>query len=106
MLEMVRTPRIPTLSSKEGLVLELLVQQGEMYGLQLVSSSKRRLKRGTVYVTLGRMEEKGYIRSRLEAPPAKIGGLPRRLYEATALGRRVLSAWTRVARELLPEFAR
>jgi PadR family transcriptional regulator PadR len=105
MLTMVRT-RIPTLSSKEGLVLELLVQQGEMYGLQLVSSSRRRLKRGTVYVTLGRMEEKGYIRSRLEAAPAKIGGLPRRLYEATALGRRVLSAWTRVARELLPEFAR
>ena len=106
LLAMVRTPRIPTLSSKEGLVLELLVQQGEMYGLQLVSSSRRRLKRGTVYVTLGRMEEKGYIRSRLEAPPATIGGLPRRLYEATALGRRVLSAWTRVARELLPEFAR
>ena len=87
-------------------MLELLAEQGEMYGLQMVSASRRRLKRGTVYVTLGRMEEKGYIRSRLEAPPTKTGGLPRRLYEATALGRRVSSAWTRVARELLPEFAR
>lgn len=101
-----KMPRIPTLSSKEALVLELLVQQGDMYGLQLVSASRRRLKRGTVYVTLGRMEEKGYVRSRQEAPPTKTGGLPRRLYEATALGRRVLSAWTRVTRELLPEFAR
>ena len=87
-------------------MLELLLQHGEMYGLQLVSSSARRLKRGTVYVTLGRMEEKGYVRSRLEAPPLNTGGLPRRLYQATALGRRVLNAWTRVARELLPEFAR
>jgi len=100
-----RTVRLPTLSSKEALVLELLAQQGEMYGLQLVSSSKGRLKRGTVYVTLGRMQEKGYVRSRLEAAP-KTGGLPRRLYEATALGLRILNAWTRVARELLAEFAR
>ena len=101
-----RSPRIPTLSPKEALVLELLVQHGEMYGLQLVSASRRRLKRGTVYVTLGRMEDKGYLRSRLEAAPVNTGGLPRRLYAATALGQRVLRAWTRVVRELLPEFAR
>lgn len=100
------TLRVPTLSSKEAVVLQLLAQHGEMYGLQLVTSSRRRLKRGTVYVTLGRMEEKGYVRSRLEAPPSNTGGLPRRLYQATALGRRVLSAWSRVAQELLPEFAR
>ena len=101
-----KTSRIPTLSSKEALVLQLLVEHGELYGLQLVSSSRRSLKRGTVYVTLGRMEDKGYVRSRLEAPPVNAGGLPRRLYEATALGQRVLNTWTRVARELMPEFAR
>ena len=39
--------------------LELLVGDDDMYGLQLVAASRRRLKRGTVYVTLGRMEEKG-----------------------------------------------
>ena len=59
--------------------------ESEMYGLQLVAASKRRLKRGTVYVTLGRMEEKGFITSRQESAPAEQGGLPRRLYEATAL---------------------
>ena len=98
-------PRILTLSPKELLVLELLRNQ-ELYGLQLVAASRRRLKRGTVYVTLGRMEEKGYITSRLEAAPARAGGLPRRLYTATALGHRMLAAWTSGAKQLLPEFGR
>jgi DNA-binding PadR family transcriptional regulator len=99
-----RRPRLLTLSSKEELILELLVREGELYGLQLVAASRRRLKRGTVYVMLGRMEEKGYVASRLETPPPKAGGLPRRLYQPTALGRRVRAAWTSGARYLLPEF--
>jgi PadR family transcriptional regulator PadR len=98
--------RLPTLSAKETLILELLVQHKELYGLQLVAASKRRLKRGTIYVTLARMETKGYVTSRAEAPPAEAGGLPRRLYQPTALGRRVLETWTQVARRLMPEFAR
>ena len=98
--------RVPTLSSKETLILELLIRDKELYGLQLVATSRRRLKRGTVYVTLARMEDKGYITSRLESPPPDAGGLPRRLYAPTALGRRVLAAWTDVARRLVPEFAR
>ena len=99
-------PPIPTLPSKEALILELLVDESRMYGLQLVAASKGRLKRGTVYVTLGRMEEKGFISSRLENAPPDQGGLPRRIYEPTAFGRRVLSAYAQVARRLTPEFAR
>jgi DNA-binding PadR family transcriptional regulator len=76
-----------------------------MYGLELVTASRRRLKRGTVYVTLGRMEDKGYIVSRLKAPPSRAGGLPRRIYESTPLGRRVLRLWRNAHRVLLPEFA-
>jgi DNA-binding PadR family transcriptional regulator len=87
------------------LILELLVEREEQYGLQLVAASRRRLKRGTIYVTLARMEQKGYVTSRLEDPPADAGGLPRRLYQPTALGRRVLEAWTHVAKRLMPEFA-
>jgi PadR family transcriptional regulator PadR len=101
-----RHPRVLTLPPKEWLILQLLIDAHEMYGLQLVAASRRRLKRGTVYVTLGRMEEKGYITSRLDAPPAEAGGLPRRIYQPTALGRRVLKAWTGAARDLVPEFAR
>lgn len=95
-----------TLSVKESLILELLIERDEQYGLQLVAASKRRLKRGTVYVTLGRMEDKGYITSRLEAAPADVGGMPRRLYQVTPLGRRILAVWTAAAARLMPEFAR
>jgi PadR family transcriptional regulator PadR len=97
---------IPTLSHKEALILQLLGRAREMYGLELVSASDGELKRGTVYVTLGRMEEKGYVTSRLDDDPPPGGGLPRRLYSPTALGRQVSSAWTAAARRLAPRFAR
>lgn len=100
-------PRRPTLSSKEALVLELLLADADsMYGLELVTASRGELKRGTVYVTLGRMEEKGYIKSRLEDAPPSAGGLPRRLYRATPLGRQVLNAWSAVSSRLIQRFAR
>jgi DNA-binding PadR family transcriptional regulator len=103
---MPKRSRLPTLPPKEGLILELLLQHKEMYGLELVAASRKRLKRGTVYVTLGRMEEKGFILSRLEPAPSNAGGLPRRVYEATAFGRRVLAAWTQMAQQLIPEPSR
>jgi DNA-binding PadR family transcriptional regulator len=94
------------LSAIESLILELLLANDDaMYGLQLVAASRRRLKRGTIYVTLGRMEEKGFISSRLEAAPPDAGGLPRRLYEPTALGRRVVAAWTAAAKHFSPRLA-
>lgn len=98
-------PRVLTVSPKELLVLELLARDKHVYGLQLVAASKGRLKRGTVYVTLGRMEEKGYITSRLDEPPPGAGGLPRRIYQATPLGLRMLNAWSSGAKRLVPEFA-
>ena len=97
-------PRVLTVSPKELLVLELLRHQ-ELYGLQLVAASRGRLKRGTVYVTLGRMEEKGYITSKLD-PPSGTGGLPRRIYAVTALGHRMFTAWTSGAKQLVPELGR
>lgn len=98
-------PRVLTVSPKELLILQLLVRNKERYGLQLVAGSRGRLKRGTVYVTLGRMEEKGYITSTLDEPPPGAGGLPRRVYAPTALGRRMLSAWSSGAKQLVPAFA-
>jgi len=102
---MKRSPDLPRVSDKELLVLELLVSEGRLYGLELVSASRGALKRGTVYVTLGRMEEKGYIKSRQEGVPAT-GGLPRRVYEPTTLGRRVCDAWGLLRQRLAPKFAR
>jgi DNA-binding PadR family transcriptional regulator len=96
-------PSIPTLPSKERLILELLVSQGPLFGLQLVALSDGALKRGTVYVTLGRMEAKGFITSEQEPLPSGAIGLPRRIYRPTPLGERVLRAWTTMLRELVLE---
>jgi PadR family transcriptional regulator, regulatory protein PadR len=89
-----------TLPPKERLILELLVSSGPMFGLQLVERSAGALKRGTVYVTLGRLEAKGLVVSEQEPQPPGAIGLPRRIYRVTGLGERVLRAWTAFAREL------
>jgi PadR family transcriptional regulator, regulatory protein PadR len=91
---------VPTLPAKERLILQLLASTGSMFGLQLVEASNGQLKRGTVYVTLGRMEQKGFIESEQELRPAGAIGLPRRIYRPTALGERVLKAWTVFVKEL------
>ena len=96
----------PRLSGKELLILELLANARPQYGLELVAASRGRLKRGTVYVTLGRMEEKGYVTSSTEETPDGAGGLPRRVYEATPYGLRILKAWTVFLHHLSPEPAR
>ena len=91
---------IPKLSTKEAVILDLLVNQGSMYGLEMIRANGE-LKRGTVYVTLGRMAEKGYVESCLEDAPE--GGVARRVYQATGHGQRVLSFWERV-RSLVPNW--
>lgn len=92
---------IPTLPPKERLILDLLVADGPMFGLQLVALSNGSLKRGTVYVTLGRMEAKGFVTSEQEAMPEGAIGLPRRIYRPTALGERILQVWNTVAQQLV-----
>lgn len=90
---------IPKLSRTELLILELLSGE-EMFGLQLVAQSKGSLKRGTVYVTLGRMQDKGYVESWTETQTPEAIGLPRRLYRPTAYGLRVVEAWAVAERSL------
>lgn len=90
----------PTLPSKERLILELLVERGPQFGLQLVDASNGRLKRGTVYVTLGRLQQKGFIESEQESPSPGAIGLPRRIYRPTSLGVRALDAFSQLSRAL------
>ena len=73
-------------------MLELLSTGREAYGLELVEASAGELKRGTVYVTLGRMEEKGLVAAREDPAPEGHAGMPRRRYRPTALGLRALAA--------------
>ena len=77
-----------------------LLESSERYGLELVEASGGRLKRGSIYVTLGRMEVKGFVASRQEDRPAGAIGLPRRLYRPTAYGLKVRDAY-RLLRDAL-----
>lgn len=78
------------LSSLEALVLDLLADRQRAYGLELVTASKGQLKRGSIYVTLGRMEKKGLVASELDERPGE--GPSRRIYSPTTFGMRSLVA--------------
>ena len=91
--------KVPRLSEKEAIILGLLATKGSMYGLEMVKAS-RRLKRGTIYVTLGRMFDKGYVTSRLVDAQSGRPGPPRRKYRATTLGVRIFDAWELVRKRL------
>jgi PadR family transcriptional regulator, regulatory protein PadR len=84
---------LPKFSVTERFIIELLVAHDELFGLRMVELSSGQLKRGTVYVTLGRMQEKGYLESRQEPLPPGAIGLPRRLYRPTGHALRALAAW-------------
>lgn len=84
--------RSQSMSRTESLVMELL-RGRERYGLELVDRSQGALKRGSVYVILARMEEKGFVESHQEERPPGVSGLPRRLYRATPYGRKVHGAF-------------
>jgi DNA-binding PadR family transcriptional regulator len=73
-------------------ILELLEEHGSSYGLELIRYSGGRLKRGTIYIALGQLEERGLLRSTMRKD-ASHSGLPRPQYRLTASGRRVLRAW-------------
>jgi DNA-binding PadR family transcriptional regulator len=96
-------PRMP--SKTEALILDLLARQREMYGLELVRASGGLLKRGTIYVLLSRMEEKGFVASRQQFE-ATASGLPKRIYTLTGLGQRAIAAISIQKSTLmgLPEF--
>ena len=74
------------LANSENIILTLLASREPCYGLELVHASRGRLKRGGIYVTLIRMEEKGLVTS------SKGGRDGRRRYRPTALGERALLA--------------
>lgn len=90
-------------SAKEAIALEMLSAGAAMYGLEMVKRSRGRLGRGTIYVVLDRLEEKGFISSTATPVPGQ-AGMPRRLYCITALGQRAIAA-REAARTLLAGFS-
>jgi DNA-binding PadR family transcriptional regulator len=99
--------QLPSISPVEAFILDL-IEPRERYGLELIDVSRGRLKRGSIYVTLGRMEAKGFVTSRQEERAPGATGLPRRLYRATPYGLKVRDAYQllREALALKPAEAR
>jgi DNA-binding PadR family transcriptional regulator len=60
---------------KQALILKLLRERGECYGLELVHASEGRLCRGTIYVHLHDLEERGLLRSRETASGRRVYAL-------------------------------
>lgn len=84
------------LTAREREIAELLAEHGASTGWALVEASGGTLKRGTVYVTLSRMADKGLVTAEVRDRPQGQSGPLRRYYALTKLA----TALLRVEREL------
>ena len=79
----------------EHLVLATALRLKTGYGAQLVRELEQRAGRpvqgGALYVTLDRLEGKGYLISRMGDPDPERGGRPKRFVEVTPEGIRALA---------------
>jgi PadR family transcriptional regulator PadR len=85
------------LGELEQLVLLAVLRVGDnAYGVPVHDEIERRAGRdltlGTIYKTLSRLEEKGFLTSEIGEPTAERGGRRTRCYTVTAAGRRSLKA--------------
>ena len=85
---------LPKLTRTERLILEQLVGQPTgKYGLEIVKHSGGSIRRGSVYVLLERMADRGLVKVDPGKSTPATGGLPRPTYSPTGLGMKVLSAY-------------
>ncbi len=77
------------------MVLLNLISERQMYGYELASTLEKkggslfRIKEGTLYPILYRLEKAGYIEARWETLER---GVPRKYYRLTGLGRKYMDA--------------
>ena len=71
-------------------LLAVLRLRSGAYGVtvreELEKETSRALTLGTIYKTLGRLEAKGYLRSRTSEPTAERGGRRKKVYEVSPSG--------------------
>jgi DNA-binding PadR family transcriptional regulator len=71
-------------------LLAILRLEGDAYAPEILEEIEtrtgRRASRGSIYVTLDRLEEKGLLRSEIEAGAPARGGHPRRQLHLTPAG--------------------
>ena len=76
---------IPTLGEFEQVVLLAILRLGDdAYAVavqnEILRCTGRDVSRGSIYITLDRLETKGYLRSRLADPTPERGGRAKRYY--------------------------
>ena len=73
-----------------------ILLNGERFGRQInleyEKLTKRRMPIGSLYTTLDRMQDKGYVKSREGEPKPEYGGNRRRYFSLTAKGRGAFDA--------------
>ncbi len=79
----------------EQMVLLAVIRIGdEAYGVRILDEIERRtsraVSRGALYITLDRLEAKGYITSKLGEPTPARGGRAKRYVTVTAAGKKAL----------------
>lgn len=89
-------PRAIYLGELELMVLLALDRlDGDAYGMavydEIVTATGREISAPTIYVTLARLEDKAYARSRLGAAQSVRGGRAKKYYRVTAAGRRAVA---------------
>jgi PadR family transcriptional regulator PadR len=94
---------IPSVGQFEQLVLAAILSLPEnAYGVTIQSkvadlAQPRNISLGAVYVTLDRLEDKGFVSSWLTGPTAERGGRAKRCYRLEALGEQALRESTATA---------
>jgi len=92
---------------EELTLLAVCAIKGEAYGVPVQRFVEKHTGRdvtmGAVYSALDRLEDKGYVRSRMGAPAQVRGGKAKRLFEATAEGVKVLRALRRTRERIWRE---
>jgi len=82
---------------RELQIMSILLN-GERFGRQInleyEKLTKKRMPIGSLYTTLDRMRDKGYIKSREGEPNPEYGGVPRRYFSLTGKGRNTFDAIT------------
>jgi len=78
-------PDVSTLGEFEHVVLLAILRLGDQaYAVavrdEILACTGRAVSRGSIYITLDRLETKGYLRSRLADPTPERGGRAKRYY--------------------------
>lgn len=96
--------RLP--NNREAVILSILVGR-ERYGREIrdeyEEAVREKLPLGSLYTTLERMDQKGFVRSRPGESSHERGGNRRRYFRITAPGQRALAAYRERAAAVGPE---